>query len=215
VAFVCFWYAYGMTHDRLHALTDGIFAIVMTLLVLELKVPVIDNPTNRSLWDTLSTNKALFASYVISFLLLFLYWRAHNFIVSTMAKNLDINLVNINVLFLLFIGIVPFTTHLIGEYYHTQVAIIIYCINIILIGLTLVLMRGYIERSETIENLERTRDQVISARIRVWLPMVCAVLAILLCFVNTWLSLGLIFIGLGLNLLNNTADMIRKIFRIN
>src|SRR4051812_48528948 len=99
-----------MTHDRLHALTDGIFAIVMTLLVLELRVPVLDNPNNRSLWQALTDNKAIFVSYLISFLLLFLYWRAHNFIVSTMAKNLDINLVNINILFLLLIGIIPFTT---------------------------------------------------------------------------------------------------------
>src|SRR5947209_8367386 len=111
-----------MKHDRLQALTDGIFAIVMTLLVLELKVPVFDAPSNSTLWHSIAAEKAIFASYLISFALLFIYWRAHNFIVSTMAKNLDTNLVNINILFLLFIGIVPFTTHLLGAYPQTQLA---------------------------------------------------------------------------------------------
>src|SRR5436190_3327513 len=132
-----------MTHDRLHALTDGIFAIVMTLLVLELRVPVLSVANNQSLWHALTENAAIFISYVMSFLLLFIFWRGHNFIVSQMAKSLDPNLVNLNMAFLLFIGIVPFTTHLIGSYPRAQVAIIIYALNIILIVLTMIVMRGY------------------------------------------------------------------------
>jgi uncharacterized membrane protein len=204
-----------MTHDRLHALTDGIFAIVMTLLVLELRVPVLDNPNNRSLWQALTDNKAIFVSYLISFLLLFLYWRAHNFIVSTMAKNLDINLVNINILFLLLIGIIPFTTHLLGAYPHTQTAIIVYAVNIILIGLSLIIMRQYIERSESIESDERTREQKLNARIRVLIPMVSCGMAIPLSFISTWAAIGLILLSVGFNLLNNAAELFRKVFRIS
>ncbi|HSW79124.1 MAG TPA: TMEM175 family protein [Candidatus Babeliales bacterium] len=203
-----------MTHERLHALTDGIFAIVMTLLVLELKVPVLDKPTNNSLWQALAENKAIFASYLISFLLLFLYWRAHNFIVSTMAKNVDINLVNINILFLILIGIVPFTTHLLGMYPQTQTAIIIYALNIILIGLALMIMRGYVEKSDTIESDRRSPEQILNARIRVLTPMVCAGLAIPLSFISTWLAFGLMMLGIGFNLLNNAAELFRKVFRI-
>lgn len=203
-----------MKHDRLHALTDGIFAIVMTLLVLELRVPILENHSNKTLWRALAENKAVFVSYLISFMLLFLYWRAHNFIVSTMAKNVDTNLVNLNMLFLLLIGVVPFTTHLLGAYPETQLAIIIYATNIILIGLSLVFMRSYVERSETIESDERTRDQKLNARIRVLLPMGSAILAIPLCFVSTSLAIGLILLGVGLNLLNNTAEIVRKVLRI-
>jgi uncharacterized membrane protein len=203
-----------MTHDRLHALTDGIFAIVMTLLVLELKVPVMDNPSNKKLWDALAENKAVFLSYLISFLLLFLYWRAHNFIVSTMAKNLDVNLVNINILFLFMIGVVPFTTHLLGQYPKTQTAIIVYAINIILIGLSLIIMRQYIEKSESIESLERTREQKLNANIRVLTPLVASALAIPISFINTWLAFALLMLGIGFNLLNNAADLFRKFFRI-
>jgi uncharacterized membrane protein len=55
-----------MTHGRLHALADGIFAIVMTLMVLELKLPSIQHASNKELWNALLAQKAIFASYFIS-----------------------------------------------------------------------------------------------------------------------------------------------------
>lgn len=204
-----------MKHDRLQALTDGIFAIVMTLLVLEIKVPLISHPSNASLWHALAENKAAFASYLISFLSLFIFWRGHNYIISTLAKNLDTNLVNLNMLFLLLIGIIPFTTYLLGTYPKTQLAIIIYALNIIFIGLTLGYTRRYIEKSESIETDERTHNQRLSAQIRTLTPVVCSALAIPICFFSTWLAFAILLLGVGFNLLNNAADIIRKVFRIS
>ncbi len=74
-----------MSHERLQALTDGIFAIVMTLLVLELRVPALEVVNNQNLWNALSENGAIFASYLISFMLLFILWRGHNFLISSMT----------------------------------------------------------------------------------------------------------------------------------
>src|SRR5574337_1263884 len=129
-----------MSHDRLHALTDGIFAIVMTLLVLELKVPALAVVNNQNLWRALTAQEAVFASYLISFMVLFILWRAHNYLVSTMAKNLDANLVNLNMLFLLLVGLIPFTTHLIGSFPKEQLAIIIYALHIIFLAVTTLIM---------------------------------------------------------------------------
>lgn len=204
-----------MRHDRLQALTDGIFAIVMTLLVLELKVPVFDNPSNSTLWHSLAAEKAIFISYIISFLLLFIVWRGHNYMISTMAKNIDDNLVNLNMFFLLLVGLVPFTTHLIGSYPRTQLAIVIYAVNIILLSSTLAATRQYIEKSASIEHDPRTSDQRINASIRMASIIICATLAIPLSFVNPWLGFGIILLAIGINLLNNAAEIIRKVFRIN
>src|SRR5262249_42249607 len=159
--------------------TDGIFAIAMTLLVLDLKVPVLDAATNQSLWHALSGNGAIFISYLISFSLLFISWRGHNFIVSTMSKNLDANLVNLNMFYLFFIALVPFTTHLIGAYPRTQLAITIYAFNIILISSTLFVMRQHVVRSQAIEHDPRTRDQRINSYVRIWSTIIGSVLAIL------------------------------------
>ncbi len=203
-----------MSHERLQALTDGIFAIVMTLLVLELRVPVLDAATNQNLWHSLSENGAIFVSYLISFMYLFILWRGHNFLVSTMAKNLNANLVNLNMFFLLLVGLVPFTTHLLGSYPRTQLAIIIYALNMILLSSTLFITRQYIEKSESIEHDPRTRDQRVNAYIRMSSIIICATLAIPLSFVNPWLGFGIILLAIAFNLLNNAADIIRKSFHI-
>jgi uncharacterized membrane protein len=201
-----------MTHDRLHALTDGIFAIVMTLLVLELKVPEIANRSDATLWHSLVDQKAIFISYFISFAVLFVYWRAHNFVITILAKNIDINLLNLNGIFLLLVGLVPFTTHLLGVDSETPLAIVIYALNIILIGLTLLWMRLYVEKSDSIENLERTAEQRKGALIRTLTPVVCATIAIPLSFVSTSLAFGVLLIAVAYNFHNNAADITDRLF---
>ena len=181
-----------MKHDRLHALTDGIFAIAMTLLVLELKIPEIHHATNDQLLQTLGANYKLFLSYLLSFTALFLYWRAHNFIVSVVAKNLDTNLVNINVIFLFFIGLVPFSTYFLGLYADTQVAIIVYALTLIAIGLTLLGMRMYTEKSQNIEALERSHHEKVNGILRLILPVVAAIVAIPLSFASATVALWLL-----------------------
>lgn len=202
-----------MKHDRLHALTDGIFAIVMTLLVLELKVPVLKVPSDQELWKYLSHEWEVFISYVISFALLFIYWRAHNFIISITAKNIDVNLLNINGLFLFLVGLVPFTTHLAGTYHELPLAITIYAINIILIGGTLLGMREYVERSQSIESVSRTASQRRAATVRTVTPMIFAAIAIPLSFINTNLAFAILLSAVLYNLLNNASDLVHSALR--
>jgi uncharacterized membrane protein len=199
-----------MTHDRLHALTDGIFAIVMTLMVLELKLPVIHGTTNRDLWNSLFAQKAIFVSYFVSFAVLFVYWRAHNFLITILAKNIDINLLSINGIFLFLVGLLPFSTQLAGTYNTIPLAICLYALNIITIGLSLLSMRIYIERSDSIENVTRTAAQRRAALIRSLLPMTFAMLAIPFSFISTSLADAVLLIGVGYNFLNNAADLADK-----
>jgi len=203
-----------MTHGRLHGLVDGIFAIVMTLLVLELKVPALAVKNNHALWHALAQEGSIFISYLMSFILLYIYWRAHNFIISNLAKSLDMTLINLNMLFLVLIGLVPFSTHLLGSYPNLQLAIIIYAFNIILIGLSVFSMRLYIDRSEAIESERRARPQLINAFIRMLTPVVCGTLAILISFSSTRLAFAVLLVGVLFNLPNNSADNFRKVFRI-
>ncbi|MDQ5912109.1 MAG: potassium channel family protein, partial [Patescibacteria group bacterium] len=142
-----------MKQQRLNGLADGIFSIVMTLLVIELKVPMFKggNPTEAMLVNSIFDMFNLFMSLVLSFALLFTYWRAHHFIVSVYAKNLTVGLANINALFFFFIVLVPFVAHFLGEYPQSQVAVTLYGMTVIAIGLTLFYMRQHIERDPKIE----------------------------------------------------------------
>src|SRR3989304_4045482 len=58
----------------------------------------------------------VFLSYLLSFSLLFTYWRSHHFIESILAKNIDTRFSNLNAIFFFFIGLVPFSSLLLGRY---------------------------------------------------------------------------------------------------
>ena len=199
-----------MTHGRLHALADGIFAIVMTLMVLELKIPSANIATSHGLWSALVAQKAIFASYFISFAVLFIYWRAHNFVITILAKNIDINLLTINGIFLFFVGLLPFTTQLAGTFNSLPLAVSLYALNLILIGSSILWMRFYIEQSENIDNVSRTAAQRRAALIRTILPIIFAGLAIPFSFISTGLADIILLVGVAYNFLKNAADLADK-----
>jgi uncharacterized membrane protein len=201
-----------MTHERLHALTDGIFAIVMTLMVFQLKIPSLIHPDNAQVWAALKDQAAVLLSYFISFFLLFTYWRAHNFTITIMAKNIDINLLNLNTTFLFLVGLIPFTTQLAGKYADTSLALSIYALNIILIGLNLAIMRIYVDKSESIESMSRNKEQRQNAFIRILTPVSIAAIAIPLSFVDTRLAFIVLLFAALFNLPSNSADFARKYF---
>jgi uncharacterized membrane protein len=122
------------TH-RIVALTDGVFAIVMTLLVLEISIPEITQSSLHTelpgrlveLWPKL-------LSYVVSFIILGIFWYLHR-IAFHYIKRSDNGLVWLNILFLMFIALIPFSTALFGSYGAEQLSLVIYAINIILASL--------------------------------------------------------------------------------
>lgn len=176
-----------MKHDRLHALSDGIFAIAMTLLVLELRVPELHNPSNGDLIRVLQDTWPAFFAWVLSFALLFTYWRAHNVLMSTFAKAINSTLVLINMIFLMLITIVPFTTLLLGRYNESQVAIGVYVINMFFIGLTMWIARAYIQRTPGLsaENHGWTKRDHRNALVRSLGPPFVGCIAFIVSYQNT------------------------------
>ena len=97
-----------MSHTRLDQLSDGIFAIVMTILVFDIRVPELHGfASNQQIFIALQALLPLFLSYALSFTLLFTYWRAHHFFISVYAKNIDLMLTNINAIFFMLISLIP------------------------------------------------------------------------------------------------------------
>ena len=204
-----------MKIERLSGLADGIFAIVMTLLAIDIKPPHIAGlVTNDSLLQSLETMIPTFVGFFISFVLLFVYWRSHHFVISVYAKNIDLNLTGINALFFLFIALVPFTSHLIGQYASNQLAIILYAINIIFIGLTLLWMKYYVIHSTTIENNPLTERDIKNGDIRILFPVYCATLAIFVSFFSIDLALLLFPIGIIFNLIPRTTNLVIAVEKV-
>jgi len=89
-----------MKQSRLDQLADGIFAIVMTILVFELRAPIfIGIVSEQDMIKSLISMSPLFLSYLLSFSLLFTYWRSHHLIASVLAKNIDTKFSNLNGIF--------------------------------------------------------------------------------------------------------------------
>lgn len=203
-----------MSHSRLDQLADGIFAIVMTVLVFDIKVPVFWGPLdNTDLWLEVKTLFPVFLSYVLSFALLFTYWRAHHFFVSIYAKNVDTMLTNINALFFMLVSLVPFSSSILGHFYMNELAVIIFGTHIILIGLTLYWMRRYVFYSEHIQNPEITEREIRGSTIRTLAPVVFAVIAMALSFISIKLSLFLFTLAVIFNLSSYSTRLFARMLR--
>jgi uncharacterized membrane protein len=116
--------------DRLKAIADGVFAVAMTLLVLELVVPQIKEPSNVELTQALLSMWPKFLAYLLSFLVVGIFWLVHHAIFDAI-KYYDSTLAWINILFLLFVALIPFTTSLLGEYFLQKTATIIYGLHLL------------------------------------------------------------------------------------
>ncbi|MEK7588857.1 MAG: TMEM175 family protein [Patescibacteria group bacterium] len=206
-----------MNHSRLDQLSDGIFAIVMTILVFDIKVPTylsyLGNPSNADLWAEIQTLVPSFLTYLLAFSLLFTYWKAHHFFNSVYAKNIDATLTNINGLFFMFVSLLPFSASLLGHFSTNELAITIFGIHIILIGLCLYWMRRYVLFSEHIKNPEISAHEIKGSTIRTLVPVIFALIAIPLSFYNTTFSLSLFTLAVIFNLFPYSTRILEKVFK--
>jgi uncharacterized membrane protein len=115
-----------LSKGRMEALTDGIFAIAMTLLVLELKVPELPKSIGAGeLLHKLSEQGPAFFSFLVSFLYCGLLWLMHH-LAMHFIRHLQIGLVWLNLLFLMSISLMPFSCALLGHFLHNRAAQEIY-----------------------------------------------------------------------------------------
>ena len=111
---------------RLETFSDAVFAIVMTLLVLELKLPKIKHPENAGeIMEAFKEVAPIFCSWAISFFFVALIWLHHHSIMH-MATKSDYGVIWINIFLLFFICLLPFPTAMMGEYYKQPIFITIW-----------------------------------------------------------------------------------------
>ena len=130
----------GLIFDkgRLETLTDGVFAIIMTILVFNISVPELilfaeGKYTSERLSSRLLDLWPDLLAYIVSFVTLSVYWVAHHRIFRWIV-NVDRHLIWINISFLMTIGLIPFSTALVEQYRDQQISIFIYSSNAILAG---------------------------------------------------------------------------------
>jgi len=211
----------GQSLERLAALSDGIFAVVMTLLVLDLHVPVseaihIAQPlwvsgaiqSERVLWDTLVQLAPRLLTYFMSFLTLGMFWVGQQTQLNQFARS-DRNLTWIQLAFLLAVSLMPFSTALLAEYITYRLALVVYWLNLLLLGVVLFGSWRYAEHSGLM-NDETTLAMRSAIERRIVIVQALYGVGVLLCVINTYVSIAWIVL---LQLNSAIAPRIRPLDR--
>lgn len=129
-----------MTKTRLEAFSDGVLAIIITIMVLELKVPHGD-----STWNALKELLPVFASYVASFIIIGIYWANHHHLVHT-AKEVSGGMLWANLNLLFWLSLIPFATAWMGETHFARNPVIVYTILADLCGIAYFILLTVIKK---------------------------------------------------------------------
>ncbi len=185
----------GKDTGRLIAISDAVFGVAMTLLVLEIKVPEIEGD-DKELIAAFIKLMPKFLVYFLSFMTAGIFWMGQSAQFEHIKKS-DRNLSWITLLFLLFVSVLPFTTAFLGDYIDHNFAIGIYWFNIFILGLVLYIGWSYAERNDFIDDEVK---QNISGAIkkRIIVSQSLYFVGALLGFVNPYLGIGVI-IAIQLN----------------
>jgi uncharacterized membrane protein len=113
--------------SRIVAFSDGVFSIAITLLVLELKLP--QHLADDRIWHALGEQREQFLAYAISFAVIARFWLVHHSFFSE-VKAFDTRLIALNMLYLAFVVLIPFSSQVLGEYGGTLPAVVVYSANL-------------------------------------------------------------------------------------
>ena len=179
---------------RILALTDGVYAIVMTILVLELSVPiVIGTAVNKEVSHGLLEMWPEFLIYGLSFFVLGVFWLMHHFIFDN-VKQYDAALIWINIFFLMCTGLIPFSTALFGVYGAVRITAIVYGTNMFLGFLGLWALWLYATVNHRLVDADLEQDLVKGGNLMAIAYLVFILIALGIAFVNPVISFILYFL---------------------
>jgi uncharacterized membrane protein len=206
---------------RLDAVSDAVFGIVLTLIVIEIKVPHLkDGFSEYGLQKGLIALLPLVGAYFLSVMLVVSYWYTHNFLFSLMSKTLNRGLMNLNFLFLSLISLVPFASALLGEYPQSKTAVIIYSTLIATIALSAAYIRNYIFDNPNIDNANRIElnmdeKDLIYGTVRLYIGLFGSLIAVAVSFWSTYASIILLIIQALILLIPGAVRLFSKFTRLD
>ena len=181
----------GQSVERLAALSDGIFAFAMTVLVLDLRVPALDAVHNeRDLWHALAALSPRLLMYMMSFLALGIFWVGQQTQLNHLSAS-NIRLSWIHIGFLFFVTVIPFSTALLAEFIAYRIALLAYWLNVLCLGAALYLSWGCATRSGLVKD-DIGPDVPAAVCRRIEIAQALYAIGALLCIIDTRWSIGFI-----------------------
>jgi len=177
-----------MNKNRLEAFSDGVLAIIITIMVLEIKVP------HGSEWIDLKPLIPVFISYVLSFHFIGIYWGNHHHLLHSLKQvSSGIIWANLNLLF--WLSLIPFGTGWMGENHFAPNTVLVYGVNLLLSGISFLILQRQVEKHT--HDLEALKKAFVIANKKGIASTIGYLIAIPLAYVNPVIS-GIIFLAISI-----------------
>jgi uncharacterized membrane protein len=181
----------GQSVERLAALSDGVFAFAMTLLVLDLRVPAIEAVhSERDLRHGLIALSPRLIMYMMSFMTLGIFWVGQQTQLNHLERS-NIRLSWIHLGFLFFVGITPFSTALLAEFTVYRIALIAYWLNLLCLGAALYVSWGCATRSKLVKK-DIAPEVPAAVCSRIMIAQALYAFGASLCIISTYWSIAFI-----------------------
>lgn len=172
-----------MTKNRIEAFSDGVLAIIITIMVLEFKIP--ESPE----WSALSRYLPTFLSYVLSFTYIGIYWGNHHHLLHT-VKHVSSGIIWANLNLLFWLSLIPFATGWMGNNHFAQNTVIAYAVLLMVCGMAYYILQKVIQScnktDETMAGVYKSQEK------KGMISLVLYSLSIVFAFYNPAIS-GVIF----------------------
>jgi uncharacterized membrane protein len=181
----------GRSIERLAALSDGVFAVAMTLLVLDLHAPAAEAMHGEAdLWAALLALAPRMLVYLLSFLTLGIFWVGQQTQLNFLAHG-DRHLTWLHLTFLFAVAVMPFSTALMAEFVAYRTALLVYWVNLALFGALLFATWRYAEGARLVKP-DAPADLGAGLKRRVVVAQALYAFGALLCVFDTRWSIGFI-----------------------
>jgi uncharacterized membrane protein len=177
-----------MNKNRLEAFSDGVIAIIITIMVLELRLP------HGSDWNALKELAPVFCSYILSFIFIGIYWGNHHHLLHT-VKNVTPGMMWANLNLLFWLSLIPFATAWMGENHFVSFPVAVYAVLLLLCGIAFTILQKTIEA--TLDNNSAIKNAFKPVYKKGTLSVIMYTASIPFAYVNTVIS-GLLFLSVSI-----------------
>ncbi len=176
-----------MGKGRLEAFSDGVLAIIITIMVLELEVPHVED--GDATLANLAPLVPVFVSYVLSFIFVAIYWNNHHHMLHA-VRHVSGGVLWANVHLLFWLSLVPFVTAWMGENHFAPLPVALYGGVMLMCGVAYNVLARMLVRLHGPESALAT---ALGTDLKGWLSLALYASAVPLSFVNRWMALGIYF----------------------
>lgn len=197
---------YFISTKRIETLVDGIFAIAMTLMVLSIHLPDSSGVwTNEMVWGVIWSQLTNLFIYALTFVLLAGFWISHHRGFDQLQRA-DTKLLWINVVWLMFVALIPFSTSLMGDFGNTTPAALFFNTNLFFIGFFSFLIRKHVIENELTDK-KLDAGEVKHVYLSTLLFPIIAIMAIILSFITpTYSAFAYFLIPVGIRIIHRIQN---------